>query len=81
MYASVTIKSVKDWLTDVKQRTSAGNRKLLNTEQFAMVKRVADRVMDEIRAVSKQNFHTIGSLCVGVCMGDRALARRTSLNY
>ena len=32
----------------------------MNTEQFAMVKRVADRVMDEMRAVSKQNFHSIG---------------------
>ena len=60
MYAKVTIQSVKHWLTDVNKRTSAGNRKLLNTEQFAMVKRVADRVMDEMRAVSKQNSPSIG---------------------
>ena len=52
--------SVTGWLKDVKGRTNEGNRTLLNREQYAMVKRVADRVIEEMKAVRKQTFSTIG---------------------
>ena len=51
LYASCTIKNVTVWLRDLKGRRNECDRKLLNKEQYAVVKRVADRVIEEMRAV------------------------------
>ena len=60
IYASCTIKNVTDWLKDVKKRKSECDRMLLNKEQYAVVKRVADRIIEEMRAVRNNNFSSIG---------------------
>ena len=60
LYASCTIKNVTDWLRDVKGRRNECDRKLLNKEQYEVVKRVAERVIEEMRAVRQNNFSSIG---------------------
>jgi hypothetical protein len=60
IYASCTIKNVIDWRKDVKKRKSECDRMLLNKEQYAVVKRFADRIIQEMRAVRNNNSSSIG---------------------
>ena len=58
-YASCCLKDIDKWLRNVRTR-KIGERRVLNKEQYEVVKLVATRVKDEMRALSKKKFVDIG---------------------
>ena len=54
-YASCTKNDINVWLKEVKEREVDG-RRVLNKDQYKVVKLVATRVCDEMRAVKKRRL-------------------------
>ena len=71
---SCTANDITAWLREIRMREVEG-RRVLNTQQYRVVARVAHRVCDEMSAVVKGKFKILVSLYDGACTEVLALER------